>query len=172
MNKDEYPNEICSSFSSSQDETGFFNNLHTSYTDALDQSDQSGQDRLLQTWKFNYHEAAIYLQEGQNNDKFDCHPNSKEVIPLYLLVHSNYFYALDLFASLLLLLLVVCEEPAMKLLEVPIYVHAVLELFALAIIGIQLFLKYKWMGPKHFFSHIRTSIKFAVLIVMIVEALG
>lgn len=60
--KDDYPNEVCSSFSSSQDESGFVNNLHTSYTDALDQSDQSGQNRLLQTWKFNYHEAAIYLQ--------------------------------------------------------------------------------------------------------------
>ena len=110
--EDEYPNEICSSFSSSQDESGF--NLHTSYSNALDQSDQSGQNRLQQTWRFNYHEAAIYLQEGQNNDKFDCHPNSKEAIPLYLLVHSTYFYSLDLFASVLLLLLVICEEPAMK----------------------------------------------------------
>lgn len=70
------------------------------------------------------------------------------------------------------MLLVVCEAPAMKLFEIPIYVHAVLELFALAIIGIELFLKYKWMRTKHFFSHIRTSIKFAVLVVMIFEALG
>lgn len=95
-----------------------------------------------------------------------------EAIPLYLLVHSTYFYALDLFASMLLLLLVICEAPAMKWFQIPIYVHAVLELFALTIIGIELFLKYKWMRAKHFFSHVRTSIKFAVLVVMIFEALG
>lgn len=57
--KDEFPNEVCSSFSSSQSESG---NLHTSYSDALNQSDLSSENRLLQTWKFNYHEAAIYLQ--------------------------------------------------------------------------------------------------------------
>lgn len=60
--KDEFPNEVCSSFSSSQGESGFFNNLHTSYSDALNQSDLSGENRLLQTWKQNYHEAAIYMQ--------------------------------------------------------------------------------------------------------------
>lgn len=110
-------------------------------------------------------------QEGLNNDKFDCHPNSKEAIPIYLLVHSTYFYLLDLFASLLIMFLAVCEEPAIKMFEMPVYVHAMLELFALSIIAIELFLKYKWMGAKYFFKHTRTSIKFATLVVMIIEAL-
>lgn len=43
--------------------------------------------------------------------------------------------------------------------EIPIYVHALLELFCLSIIAIGLFLKYKYMGAKHFFNHTRTSIK-------------
>lgn len=73
---------------------------------------------------------------------------------------------------MLLLLLVFCEEPAMKMFAIPIYIHGVLELFGLAIIGIELFLKYRWMGPSHFFRHIRTSIKFVVLVVMFIETLG
>lgn len=65
--KDDYPNEMCLSLSSSfnltsVEESSYTNNLHTSYTDALNSSDQSEQNRLLETWKMNYHEAAIYLQ--------------------------------------------------------------------------------------------------------------
>jgi hypothetical protein len=28
----------------------------------------------LQRWDLNYREAAIFLQEGENNDKFSAHP--------------------------------------------------------------------------------------------------
>ena len=28
-----------------------------------------------QRWDLNYREAAIYLQEGENNDKFSAHPS-------------------------------------------------------------------------------------------------
>ena len=28
------------------------------------------------TWEINYREAAIFLEEGQNNDKFIYHPRS------------------------------------------------------------------------------------------------
>jgi len=167
-NQDDYPNEIC--LSSSRDES-YFNGINTSYTDALNESTLSDHNKLLETWKMNYHEAAIYLEEGLNNDKFDCHPTTKEAIPLYLLVHSTYFYILDLFASLLLMLLVLCEDPAIKIFQIPVYVHALLELFALSIIAIELFLKYKWMGAKHFFNHTRTTIKLATLVVMIIEAI-
>lgn len=69
------------------------------------------------------------------------------------------------------MLLVLCEEPAIPLFQIPkmIYIHPLLELFALSIIGIELVFKYKWMGPKHFFNHTRTSIKLCVLVVMIIE---
>jgi len=36
--------------------------------------------RLLaqqQRWDLNYREAAIYLQEGENNDKFSTHPSQQ-----------------------------------------------------------------------------------------------
>ena len=66
--KDDYPNELCltmSSTISSPEESAYFNSLHTSYTDVLSRSDSSDRKRLLDTWKMNYHEAAIYLQVSQ-----------------------------------------------------------------------------------------------------------
>ena len=41
-----------------------------------------------QAWEVNYREAAIFLEEGQNNDKFLHHPRDREALPAYLLVHS------------------------------------------------------------------------------------
>ena len=34
-------------------------------------------------WRLNYQEAAIFLQEGSNNDKFKTHPRSHEALPAY-----------------------------------------------------------------------------------------
>lgn len=62
----------------------------------------------------NYHEAAIYLEEGLNNDKFDYHPRSRDALPAYLIVHNHWFYALDLFAAFLLLALALVENPAVN----------------------------------------------------------
>lgn len=33
----------------------------------------------------NYQEAAIYLEEGVNNEKFDTHPKSHKALPAYLI---------------------------------------------------------------------------------------
>ena len=38
-----------------------------------------------QRWDLNYREAAIYLQEGENNDKFSAHP-SRQVALLYVVL--------------------------------------------------------------------------------------
>ena len=57
-----------------------------------------------------FQDAAIFLQEGQNNDRFDTHPSQK-AMPWYLLAHSTYFYLLDMMASLLLLCLALAERP-------------------------------------------------------------
>ena len=56
-----------------------------------------------ETWEINYREAAIFLDEGMNNDKFVHHPRNKESLPAYLLVHSRWFNAIDFCASLVIL---------------------------------------------------------------------
>lgn len=62
-NEDEYPNELCLSLSSSSPRNStYFNSLQAGYPDPLNQSDVSDQNRLLECWKMNYHESAIYLQ--------------------------------------------------------------------------------------------------------------
>ena len=75
-------------------------------------------ERRKQRWNLNYHEAAIYLQEGENNDKFSSHPRSQDAIPAYLITHNTWFYMMDLFSSLLILSLALIEQPAVF--QVPI----------------------------------------------------
>ena len=60
--------------------------------------------------KFFFQDAAIFLQEGQNNDQFDTHP-SRETMRWYLRAHSTCFYLVDMVASLLLLCLALTERP-------------------------------------------------------------
>ena len=35
----------------------------------------------------NYHEAAIFVHEGENNDKFTAHPTNLDELPAYLITH-------------------------------------------------------------------------------------
>ena len=57
---------------------------------------QANEEQTQRTWEVNYREAAIFLEEGQNNDKFIHHPRDREALPAYLLVHSAWFNAIDL----------------------------------------------------------------------------
>jgi len=61
---------------------------------------------------------CIYLQEGENNDKFDSHPKNPAALPAYLMVHSNWYHGLDLSASIVLLALALVEPPAVALFQV------------------------------------------------------
>lgn len=119
-------------------------------------------------WAMNYQEAAIYLEEGENNDIFTAHPKRRESLPAYLLAHQKWFYILDWLASVTLLLLAVFEKPA--ILQVPIGVHASLELGALTIITFGFILKTRWLGWKITLSHQRTLIKTTALVFMFAEA--
>lgn len=90
-----------------------------------------------QWWESNYKEAAIFLevriariakkstlplkslsflflQEGENNDKFSHHPRSYDHLPAYLLVHNKWFNSLDLGAALILLSLGLVEAPCLE----------------------------------------------------------
>ncbi|KAH0552146.1 hypothetical protein KQX54_006200 [Cotesia glomerata] len=121
-------------------------------------------------WEMNYHEAAIFLEEGQNNEKFDSHPRHPEDLPAYLLVHNNWYYGLDLFTSLLLLALAFVEEPAVSIFQLPVWLHGSIELLALLTIGVELALKLRWIGWGTILKHKRTMLKCVTLAIMFLEA--
>ena len=81
---------------------GFFFSTHVEVDGGLQRNQQ---------WATNYKEAAIFLEEGENNVKFCNHPRSKEELPAYLLVHTKWFNRLDFLAAMVLLLLGFFEEP-------------------------------------------------------------
>ena len=104
----------------------------------------------------NYREAAIFLEEGQNNDKFIHHPRyyllscaktnvstcrDRDALPAYLLVHSAWFNAIDLATSLVVLGLGFVEDTKSDAVQVPIVVHSSVELCALLLLTIMLFLR-------------------------------
>uniref|UniRef100_A0A8C3T252 Two pore segment channel 1 n=1 Tax=Chelydra serpentina TaxID=8475 RepID=A0A8C3T252_CHESE len=119
----------------------------------------------------NYQEAAIYLQEGENNDKFFTHPKNAKALAAYLFVHNHLFYLMELTTALLLLLLSLCEAPAVPILRLGIYIHATLELFALVVVVFELSMKMRWMGFYTYIRHKRTMVKTCVLLVQFVEAI-
>lgn len=92
-------------------------------------------------------------------------------IETYILVHNRYFYQLDLAASIVLLLLALVEPPAVDGYELRPAIHAAIEMFALGIIAIELLLKFRWMGPRRFFSHGRTVSKLVVMVLMNLETI-
>lgn len=64
----------------------------------------------------------LFLQEGENNDKFFTHPKNAAALAAYLFVHNHLFYLMELSTALLLLLLSLCEAPAVPALRLGIYV--------------------------------------------------
>ncbi|KAI5696625.1 hypothetical protein M8J75_015608 [Diaphorina citri] len=129
---------------------GFNHVHHRNGTDAVEISPNSGTGYVqdLLPWEMNYHEAAIFLEEGANNDKFDSHPGHPGALPAYLLVHNDWYYGLDLATSLILISLALGEEPAVPAFRLPIAVHTIIELLALFVIGVELTLKLRWIGWK------------------------
>ncbi|OXU24398.1 hypothetical protein TSAR_012887 [Trichomalopsis sarcophagae] len=122
-------------------------------------------------WEMNYHEAAIFLEEGRNNEKFDSHPRHPEDLPAYLLVHNSWYYGLDLFTALILLGLAFVEKPAVPLFQLPVWAHGSIELLALITIGVELALKLRWIGWGTMLKHKRTMVKCITLFIMFIEAL-
>ncbi|XP_063310781.1 two pore channel protein 1 [Pelobates fuscus] len=128
-------------------------------------------DNSATSWETRYQEAAIYLQEGKNNDKFYTHPRDAKALSAYLFAHNHFFYLVELGTGLLLLLLSVCEAPAVPSLRLDIYVHATLELLALALVMFELSMKMRWLGCRSFLKHRRTMLKSGVLLVQLIEAI-
>lgn len=81
---------------------------------------QESENNRLKLWELNYQEAAIFLQEGENNDKYRTHPASHEALPAYQIAHNKWFYLLDLMAAILILFLAGCEKPAVPWLRLDV----------------------------------------------------
>ncbi|CAL8347939.1 unnamed protein product [Lota lota] len=126
---------------------------------------------LRHSWEMNYQEAAIYLQEGENNDKFFTHPRNPKALAAYLFAHNHLFYLMELVTGLLLLVLSLCEAPAVPSLRLDTYVHATLELLALVMVAFELCMKLRWLGFNTFIRHKRTMVKTCVLLLQFVEAI-
>ncbi|XP_051032495.1 two pore channel protein 1 [Phodopus roborovskii] len=137
----------------------------------VSRTDSSPSSPTRHNWEMNYQEAAIYLQEGQNNDKFFTHPKDARALAAYLFAHNHLFYLMELLTALLLLLLSLCESPAVPALRLGIYVHATLELFALMVVVFELCMKLRWLGFHTFVRHKRTMLKTSVLVVQFIEAI-
>jgi len=132
--------------------------------------DLSSIERNIQ-WNLNYQEAAIYLQEGANNDKFDTHPRDQAALPAYSIVHNRLFYILELMVAIALMCLAFIESPSMITSDTDIVIiHTLLELFCLAVISVESGLKIRWMSPQVFVRHKRSMLKVVILVVMMVEA--
>ncbi|XP_056458379.1 two pore channel protein 1 [Gadus chalcogrammus] len=123
------------------------------------------------SWEMNYQEAAIYLQEGENNDKFFTHPRNPKALAAYLFAHNHLFYMMELLTGLLLMVLSLCEAPAVPSLRLDVYVHATLELLALVMVAFELCMKLRWLGFDTFIRHKRTMVKTCVLMLQFVEAI-
>ncbi|KAM9440697.1 two pore channel protein 1 isoform 2-T2 [Clarias gariepinus] len=133
--------------------------------------DSSCPNSLRQSWEMNYQEAAIYLQEGENNDKFYTHPRNPRALSAYLFVHNHPFYLMELVTGMLLMLLSLSEAPAVPPLRLDVYVHATLELLALVMVAFELCMKLRWLGFHTFIRHKRTMVKTSVLLIQFVEAI-
>lgn len=133
--------------------------------------DSTSQSSSQQSWEMNFQEAAIYLQEGENNDKFFTHPKNPRALNAYLFVHNHLFYLMELLTGILLMLLSLSEAPAVPSLRLDVYVHATLELLALAMVAFELCMKLRWLGFHTFIRHKRTMVKTSVLLIQFVEAI-
>lgn len=68
-------------------------------------------------------------------------PRDRDALPAYLLVHSGWFNAIDLATSLVVLGLGFVEDTKSDAVQVPIIVHSSVELCALFLLTIMLFLR-------------------------------
>uniref|UniRef100_A0A6Q2YPA1 Ion transport domain-containing protein n=1 Tax=Esox lucius TaxID=8010 RepID=A0A6Q2YPA1_ESOLU len=112
-----------------------------------------------------------WFLEGENNDKFFTHPRNPKALAAYLFAHNHIFYMMELLTGLLLMVLSLCEAPAVPSLRLDVYVHATLELLALVMVAFELCMKLRWLGFHTFIRHKRTMVKTCVLLLQFVEAI-
>lgn len=131
--------------------------------------------------------ASVYVQEGEDNDKFQTHPKEKRSMMAYLLIHNHIAWSLELTSATVLLLITAIEYPSVFL-EGDLFnasstvdthyrdsyylpFHTVTEITCLTVLSGLLLLRAKWMGIRRFFQHYRSVFKLLLLICMYVEVI-
>ncbi|KAI1307573.1 Two pore calcium channel protein 1 [Halotydeus destructor] len=127
-------------------------------------------DEVQAAWKYNYQEAAIYLEEGLKNEKLNYHPRNSVQMKAYQFVHNDIYHLAYLMASVALLLLTMTERPAVPHLGTPPWQHAPLEIVCLLVIGIELIARYVRIGGRQFIVNPKFVIKSVIILVMIGQA--
>ncbi|XP_065190162.1 two pore channel protein 1-like [Sycon ciliatum] len=126
--------------------------------------------RLALRWEARYQEAAIYLQEGFENDSFASHPRDASSMQAYRFVHT--FHILDVSAAILLMALALVEFPAVDKLQMPTQGHALVELLLLVVLAMDLFMRMRWLKWRRVYKHKRIILKTLFLAIMLTEAIA
>ncbi|XP_062513296.1 two pore channel protein 1-like [Corticium candelabrum] len=145
-----------------------------------------GQGRA-KTAQERYIDASVYIQEGEDNDKFTTHPTTQGAMTGYRLIHNHVAWTLDLIASILILVISIAEYPSVFLEkdtfnfsshESTHYLddfylpfHTVIEVACLSVVLVLLLFRMKWMGVRHFFRHFRSVLKLFLIGIMYVEVI-
>ncbi|XP_065892312.1 two pore calcium channel protein 1-like isoform X2 [Dysidea avara] len=137
--------------------------------------EQDGDDRSFASYRklslvcSNYQEAAIYLNEGIYNEKFNTHPSTMYRYYGYLILHHRLYYTIFPLVAVSLLLLTLFEEPTFV--EISPKVTPFIELFLLSLLLIDVVLKVMWQTPKRYLRKRLSLLKCAILFLSLVEAI-
>eukprot|EP00731_Ephydatia_muelleri_P023032 Em0015g615a len=129
-----------------------------------------------------WEEAAIYVKEGEDNDKFYSHPNDKRSKLAYAILHHHGYNLVCLLVCVGLLFLTLFEEPAaidpqQRQNETggennnSNRVIAGIEILMLLFLAAYLFLIMLWMGPLNYVKRFRTMLMTLFLLTLFLDAL-
>ncbi|XP_064391757.1 two pore channel protein 1-like isoform X2 [Halichondria panicea] len=129
--------------------------------------------------KQQHKDAAVYVREGEDNDKFYQHPRGTWSTRAYQVLHCTVYHVFNLGVCTVLLFLALMEHPYLGeeanlpqgTLVAIVVVHALLEILLLFLLWLDMLLRLVWLKPKNFFTHKRTILILVVLVVMSVEAI-
>ncbi|XP_078741919.1 two pore channel protein 1 [Lampetra fluviatilis] len=114
-------------------------------------------------------EASVYLQEGASDDSLDAHPGTWLALRAFGAAQHAARRLVELAAASLLLLLALCEQPALPCLEIPVLDAALLESLCLFVIFLCLVLKLLSTGSCRSILTTHHSLLALILLVHCVE---
>jgi two pore calcium channel protein 1 len=113
--------------------------------------------------------AALYLHEGENNDKFFHHPQTWWSYLAFHVVHNEVYQYTQMAISLLLMGLAIIEPPT-YIDGIPPWVHSGLEMVFLLFFATDTILQLVWLQPRAFITHKRTVLKIFIILIEYIEA--
>jgi two pore calcium channel protein 1 len=116
-----------------------------------------------------YQDAAIFLEEGLDNDKFNSHPKTKEEYVAFRRCHNKVYYTIELLPPLFLMLMALLEKPA-TIRGLPIWLKCLLELLLMGVIIVLMAMRGMWLGWRKMFRQRRTVMKAVVIAALMIDA--